>query len=90
MNDEIQPGSAVFGPNQMFAMIQAVGTKVDHLASILDPALTTVREEISDVRKDVDDHESRLRSLDKRIWIAAVLAAGSGAGITQLLSIAGG
>lgn len=84
------PGSVVITPTQMYAEIRAMSGKVDHLAAVLDPALSTIREDVALVRVVQQDHENRLRSLDKRVWIAAVVAAGSSAGITQLIAAVGG
>lgn len=36
------------------------------------------------------DHENRLRSLERKVWWAAGLAAGAGAGISQFLNSGGG
>jgi len=95
------PGSVVITPTDMYAEIRVMSGKVDHLASILDPALSTIRGDLSeaiaahktdikDVRVVQLDHEHRLRSLDKRIWLAAVLAAGSGVGVAQIIATLGG
>ena len=95
------PGSVIITPTQMYAEIRVMSGKVDHLASILDPALSTIRGDLADsiatrkaefvaVRVVQADHEFRLRSLDKRVWIAAVIAAASGAGISQLMPLIGG
>lgn len=88
-------GSVVITPTQMYAEMRRMGEKLDHLASVLDPALTTIRQDMAttaaqgllrdgEIRQVQNDHESRLRSLDKRIWVAAVLAASTGAGLAQL------
>lgn len=83
------PGSVIITPTQMYAEIRAMAGKVDHLASILDPTLTDIRTDIADVVTDVADHESRIRSLDRRLWIAAVVSASAGAGIAQILPLLG-
>jgi len=92
MSDEstMPPGSVIITPSQMYAEIRVMSGKVDHLASVIDPALSNLREDVAAVRTVQTDHESRLRSLDKRMWIAAILAAASGAGISQLLPFIGG
>lgn len=82
-------GSVVITPTQMYNEIQGMSKKVDHLAAVMDPALTTLRQEIVEVARDVADHEMRLRSLDKRIWLAALLAAAGGIGGSQLLPYLG-
>ena len=92
------PGSVIITPTQMYAEIRVMSGKVDHLASVLDPALSTIREDVADVRGNIlkevaaskvihDDHESRLRSLDRRLWLSAVAAAAGGAGIAQIAAI---
>lgn len=90
MTVEMPPGSVVITPTQMYGEIRIMAGKVDHLAAILDPALSTIREDIALVRTTQQDHENRLRSLDKRVWIAAVIAAGSGVGVVQIITALGG
>lgn len=56
--------------------------------------LRAVHDEVKDMRgevKDIADHENRLRSLERKIWIAAGVAAGLAGGIVQAInSVMGG
>jgi len=36
----IPQGSVLITPNEMYREIQAIGKKVDHLSTVVDPALT--------------------------------------------------
>lgn len=67
----IPDGSAVITPNQQYAELQALRRSVDALVSTVDPAL-------SDLRADVLDHETRLRSVERKVWMAAGFAAAVG------------
>ncbi|QFU87889.1 hypothetical protein [Amycolatopsis sp. YIM 10] len=55
--------------------------------------LQAVHDEVRDMRSDVKsiaDHESRIRSLERKIWIAAgIAAAGSGAIVQSLNAVLG-
>ena len=81
------PGSVIITPAQMYSEIRTMSEKVDHLAAVIDPALSTIREDLGEVRVVQADHESRLRAIDRRLWLAAVVAAASGAGIAQLVPL---
>lgn len=51
--------------------------------------LRAVHDEVKDMRgevKDIADHENRLRSLERKIWIAAGIAAGLAGGIVQAVN----
>ena len=70
-------------PAQMFAEMREMHDEVKALKNVLDPALT-------DIRTDVKDHELRLRSVEKRIWmasgVAALVSSGAVAIILELLA----
>lgn len=51
--------------------------------------LQAVHGEVRDMRgevKDIADHENRLRSLERKVWIAAGVAAGLTGGIVQAIN----
>lgn len=51
--------------------------------------LRAVHDEVRDMRgevKDIADHESRLRSLERKVWIAAGVSAGLSGGIVQAIN----
>lgn len=59
--------------------------------------LLEVRDGVRDVTKTGDetaekvrDHEARLRAVERKIWLAAGMAGGLGAGISQLVGMIGG
>lgn len=56
--------------------------------------LQAVHDEVRDMRgevKDIADHESRLRSLERKIWVAAGVTAGLAGGVVQAInSLTGG
>lgn len=77
--DTAPPGSAIVTPNDMLSEIRALRRAVDVLTTKVDPAL-------ADVRHDVDDHETRIRAVERRVWIAAGTALAGGAGLSQAIS----
>lgn len=98
--DHLPAGSAVITPNQMYAEMQDIGRKVDHLASIVDPALAQLRIDVTEVEKRVAvikaEREAAVAALDLRIralenwrWFilgaAAVLGAAGGTVVSRML-----
>lgn len=92
------PGSVVITPSQMYAELRIMGGKVDNLIAVIDPALSTIREDIGDVRNVIreevkssrlvhDDHETRLRSIERWRWAAAGAVTGAGAALAQLIRV---
>lgn len=80
------PGSVVITPTQMYAEIRVMSGKIDHLANVIDPALAGLRDDIGAVDNKVKDHEARLRSIEKRLWLMAGAATAAGAGIAQVIA----
>lgn len=76
MSDAI-PGAVIITPTEMYQEMRATREQVQRLANLVDPAL-------GDIRADVSDHETRIRHLERRVWVAAGIAAGAGAGLAQL------
>lgn len=74
---DVIPGSVLITPTQMYDEMRATREQVQRLANLVDPAL-------GDIRADVTDHETRIRHLERKVWVAAGVAAGAGAGIAQL------
>ena len=83
MTIPVPDGSVIVTPAQMFAEMREMHDEVKALKNVLDPALT-------DIRTDVKDHELRLRSVEKRIWmasgVAALVSSGAVAIILELLA----
>ena len=74
------PDSGVYISNgQMYQELRSLSDGVTRVETKLD----TIGQALSDVGKDVADHESRIRALEHTIWRAAGGAAvlGAGAGI---------
>src|SRR3546814_8406037 len=57
----IPDGSVIITPAQMYGEMQAMRTSLEHLTATLDPFTV-------DVRKDIADHEARIRSIERRLW----------------------
>lgn len=96
---QITAGSAVITPNQMYAEMQTIGQKVDHLASVVDPAMSMMRDDILDIKKDLavgtaeclNDAKAmdiRVRTLEHWRWfilgIAAVVGPAGGYVLARL------
>ena len=88
MSVQIPAGSAVITPNQMLAELHDVGRKVDHLASILDPALAELRKNVVEADKTLAVLDGRMRVLENWRWfvlgISAVLGTMAGYGASLL------
>lgn len=80
-------GSVIITPGQMYNEIQAMGKKLDHLAAVIDPAFSSIRDDVRELRDAHGDHEVRLRSIEKRLWLIGGAATAAGAGLSQLLPI---
>lgn len=65
---EIPAGSAVITPDQMYAEIKAT-----------HDAVSAMRQEL----RQVTDHETRIRGLERRMWLAAGAAAVLGGGLGE-------
>ena len=90
-------GAVIITTTEMYRELRTVAEKVTHLADLVDPALTNLRTEIAGVKSDAEsaaraialvqtDHETRMRVLERRMWIAAGIAAASGAGVGAVIS----
>jgi hypothetical protein len=88
--EEAPAGSVIITPTYMYEELRAVSTKIDKLSSALDPALATMRNEIQDLQTERKEFDVRLRGLDKRIWLATIVAASGGAGILELFNTISG
>ena len=49
----VPAGSVIITPNQMYVEMREMKTEIQHLAGVIDPALTTIREDISDVKASI-------------------------------------
>lgn len=56
-------GSVVITPMMQYTELQRLGKAVDKLTETLDPALHQLRSEL-------EDHETRIRAMEIRIWLA--------------------
>jgi hypothetical protein len=75
---DVPAGSVVITPTDLYNEVKAIGQNV-----------TSMRGDIEDIKTALPDHESRIRLLEKKVWWATGLAAGAGAGLTQLLQALG-
>ena len=63
MPNGMPAGSVVITPSQMYAEIRVMGGKVDHLASVIDPALTNIREDIIAIQAKAHEDAATARAL---------------------------
>ncbi|MGH3735833.1 MAG: hypothetical protein ACRDT6_09470 [Micromonosporaceae bacterium] len=104
MMDGITPpaASVIITPTEMYREMQDIGRKVDHLASVVDPAMNTLREDITDLRRDLAVGTSqclsdtkamdvRVRSLEHWRWfvlgVAAIAGPAAGVVMARLLGV---
>lgn len=92
MTDHLPIGSVVITPNEMYKEMQDIGRKVDHLTSVLDPAIAQLRSEITDTRTQITvitaERKTAVAALDLRVravenWRWFVL------GISTVISVVG-
>lgn len=78
----IPDGSVVITPNQQYAELQALRLSVTESMGSLTAAVTALTENVSkqagDERRTLDDHETRIRSVERKVWMAAGFAAAIG------------
>lgn len=84
IDPSMPPGSVIITPAQMYVEIRAMGTKLDHLSSVIDPALSTIRDDVAEVVVDVADHETRIRAIERWRWLIAGAATAGGAVLAQV------
>lgn len=65
-------GSVVITPREMYDAMLETRDEVRRLAVLVDPAFR--------------DHETRLRLLEKRVWIVGATAVGGGAGLAHVVN----
>lgn len=82
---EIPQGSVVITPTEMYREIQDVGKKVDHLTDVLDPAITSVREDIVEIKAEQVVQRQHLGALDRRVTAMTAVATVVGAAAGWLL-----
>lgn len=74
---DIPPGSVVITPTELFLELRAT-----------HQAVTEMRGELKDMARTMPDHESRLRALERKVWVASGVAAGTAAGLVEGLRAA--
>lgn len=59
----------------------------DIYAIVIDTrdTLVSTTDELKELNKDNADHESRIRALEKRVWIAAAVGMVGGAGLPEIV-----
>lgn len=93
-------GSVVITPNEMYREMQEIAKKVDHVATILDPAVAQIRVELTESKERVaalaserelvtNALDSRVRALENWRWfvlgVAAVFGPAGGYILTSLI-----
>jgi hypothetical protein len=68
----IPHGSVVITPTQMYEEIRSTHQIAQEIKAGLNP-----------IAQQVADHETRLRSVERRMWLAAGAAAVAGAGLVE-------
>ncbi|MCO1575038.1 hypothetical protein M8C13_04595 [Crossiella sp. SN42] len=68
--------------SEVYREVREMHNETKEVRSELGALRTELRAEL----RPVNDHESRIRSLERKVWIASGLAAGAGAGLTKILS----
>lgn len=78
----IPQGSVIITPTDMYREMQEIGKKVDHLASVVDPAIAQLRETATENRAMIKAGEVRQDKIENSIsWLRGV-----GTTVTVLLT----
>ena len=76
----IPDGSVVITPTQQYSKLEAVEKGLDALTAAVTSLTATVTTQATSERKTLDDHETRLRAVERRMWMATGVAAFLGSG----------
>lgn len=66
MTAEVPRGAVVITPTEMYREMQEIGKKVDHLTSVLDPALTELRDDNAENKRAIETLSGEVRRVDGR------------------------
>ncbi len=72
-------------PMMQYLELLRLGKVVDKLNETLDPALQRIRDDVDDLQDMHDDHETRIREMERRQWIAIGIASFISAGGVGLI-----
>lgn len=83
---QVPQGSVIITPTKMYEEMQDIGKKVDHLTTVMDPALNTLRETVVELKgelavavaerkADVIKLDTRIRVLENWRWFVLGIAA---------------
>lgn len=74
----IPEGSVIITPTEMYSEMRSIGQKIDHLSAVMDPAVTELRGDISELKAEQSTQRERLSSLDRRVYAIGAVAAALG------------
>lgn len=83
---QIPEGSVVITPMAMYVEMQATHQAVRDVAVKLDGALSDNSRRLDGIDKDMADHETRLRGLERRVWMAVGVSTAVSGGAAALIS----
>ena len=82
----IPEGSVVITPMEMYREMVDTHRAVQSISTKLDTALSDNSRRLDSVDKDLTDHETRLRSLERRVWMAVGVSTAVSGGAAALIS----
>lgn len=82
----IPDGSVVITPTEMYREMLATHQAVRDVSGKLDGALDAHARRLDGIDKDVADHETRLRGLERRVWMAVGVSTAVSGGAAALVS----
>lgn len=82
----IPDGSVVITPTEMYREMLATHQAVRDVSGKLDGALDAHTRRLDGIDKDLGDHESRLRGLERRVWMAVGVSTAVSGGAAALVS----
>jgi hypothetical protein len=82
----IPEGSVVITPTEMYREMVDTHRAVQNISTKLDGALSDNSRRLDGIDKDLVDHETRLRGLERRVWMAVGVSTAVSGGAAALIS----
>lgn len=82
----IPEGSVVITPTEMYREMVDTHRAVQNISTKLDGALSDNGRRLDGIDKDLVDHETRLRGLERRVWMAVGVSTAVSGGAAALIS----
>lgn len=74
MTDPLFPqGSVIITPTKMYEEMQDISKKVDHLTSVVDPAIANLRQDVAANASQISAHDTSINSIQNQLaWLKGI------------------